>query len=125
LPSYIEERNTSIKQFGKLRGYNIEGASFDADTNFIVCNITMRFEKKTLNYFTMWNLMDNKIMIDFTEMGAPAADYSKIIVPTIQDKFVSYDFMKAKTSVIVNINRNKGGVLELGNDKNSSVFIRQ
>lgn len=125
LPTYIEERNTATRQFGKLKGYTINGASFDSDTNFVVSNITMKFEKKTLNYFTMWNLMDNKTMIDFTEMGAPVVEYSKIIVPMGPQRFVSYDFMKARASVMIDIARNKNGVLELRNDKTTSVFRTQ
>jgi len=101
--NFISERSDAISKFGTIKNYHITGCYYDADTNFIVSQVSVSFRYKTVNYFIMWNMMEQFPLIDYYEMNAPFTAFSLRFAADMENHFIAYDFKNATIKSVLSI----------------------
>ena len=92
------ERDELIRQHGKIIGFRLKGVIPDRDPNFMIASIELQCEKKTLPFFTMWNLEDTtRAMLDFCAAGLETP-FQKIFASLGPRQWISYDFFNDRIS---------------------------
>lgn len=92
------ERDELIRQHGKIIRFRLKGVIPDRDPNFMIASIELQCEKKTLPFFTMWNLEDStNATLDYYASGLETR-FQKIFASLGATQWISYDFFNDRIS---------------------------